>query len=129
VNTVQAQRQLAPDRAAFRFIERLRTELRPTDRILLGNEYHPIIVVESGLAWERFHRPTYDVQGRIDAAQIERLITQWQPTLICFDRSEMELGRALSLADADEQVVFGRPYRLLWREDRWTVFRFAGDGS
>ncbi|MDP8221842.1 MAG: glycosyltransferase family 39 protein [Candidatus Lernaella stagnicola] len=123
-NTVAAQRMLGPDRAAFRFVEKLRPELREDDRVLLGNEYHPIIVVESGLPWDRFRRPIYDAHGGIDREQLRRLFEEWKPTLFFYDRSESAFGEALGLPPGVSSTdIFGVAYARLWSHDRWSVFR------
>jgi Dolichyl-phosphate-mannose-protein mannosyltransferase len=122
-HAVQELRLLAPDREAFAFVQKLRPEVGPNERILLGSEYHPLIVVEAGLAWEHFRRPTYNARGEVDPVELAALMENWGPTLVCFDRGEVAFGRALGLRDEPVQELFGRTYRRVFTHGRWSVFR------
>ena len=122
-NAMHQRLVLEPDREAYRFVARVRSELSPSDRVLLGSEYHPLIVVESGLGWEHFRRPTYDPNGRIDPAEMAALFASWRPTLVFQDHAETGFATALGLTDAAEVSLFGTLYRRVWREGRWSVFR------
>jgi hypothetical protein len=124
-NWLRAQREFQPNWDVFEMLDRLRPLLRPTDRILLGNEYHPVIVVESGLDWAQFRRPTYNAAGQLDPTEIAQIVRDWTPTVLLVDRQEEGFVFGLGLTDQTGLLVAERTYRLVLKYARWSVFRLA----
>jgi hypothetical protein len=130
-NGMREIRLLEPTREAFALLEKLKPELKPDDRILIGSEYHPLIVVNSGLRWSNFRRPAYSEGIQVDQSEIARTFTEWKPTLILADRTEPLFTEVLKLPMSGEGEVdlFGRRYRCEWSVVRWNVWRLVEPAS
>lgn len=124
-NGLREVRLLEPTREAFHLLSRLRPELKPDDRILIGSEYHPLIVVSSGLRWSNFYRPAYTDGTQVNQEEIARTFIQWRPTIILADRTEPLFTDVLKLPNEGEVDLYGRRYRIDWREARWNVWRLV----
>lgn len=130
LNTVREQRYLEPDRPVFAMVQRLKAEIGDNERLLTGDEYHPIVVVESGVPHEQVRR-SVDLPAD-DLAALAEAFRQQRFTLLLLDRQEPEFIAALGLpenAAAEEASIFGLGYRHLWSQDRWSVYRLIEDGS
>lgn len=128
LNTMREQRYLEPDQPVFEMVRRLKAEIGDNERLLTGNEYHPIVVVESGVPHERVTRPMDLPVGQ--PPELAEAFRQHRFTLLILDRQDGEFIAALGLpenAAASEATIFGLPYRHLWSQDRWSVYRLIED--
>jgi hypothetical protein len=124
-NAMREIRLLEPTHEAFDLLRRLKPELRPDDRIFIGSEYHPLIVVESGLRWSNFRRPAYRDGTQVDQTELARTFTEWKPTMILADKTEPMFTEMLKLPASGEVTLYGRRYRYAWTVARWNVWRVA----
>ena len=129
-NAWRESQRLTQSFEVFELTARLRAELRPDDRVLLGDEYHPVIVVDSHRSWRCFRRLVADGAGREVPPQISLAdVAAWAPTAILLDRTETKFQNALGIGDEPEINLGGRPYRRLWQIRRWSFFRLAEGGT
>lgn len=116
-------RLLEPTQEVFEMLEKLKPELQPDDRILLGSEYHPVIVVESGLGYDHFRLPHYLDGVRVAPEEIQDIFRNWRPTVILADVNEPMFSQDLQLPDGGEKIIEDNVYRFRWKVRRWQCWR------
>lgn len=117
---------LRPTKEVFDLLEKLKPELRPGERIFMGSEYHPVIVVESGLGWDNFRLPTYVDGVNPDRIQIAKAFTEWKPTVVLVDKIDQLFPALTDFSGKTEVEMYGRIYRYRWETKRWQLWRFVG---
>ncbi|NLH50313.1 MAG: hypothetical protein GX444_17165 [Myxococcales bacterium] len=129
-NALRESHRLAQSFEVFELTARLRAELSPDDRVLLGDEYHPVIVVDSERSWRCFRRLVVTNEGHDVPPQISLAdVAAWAPTAILLDRTEAKFQNALRIGDEPEINLGGRTYRRLWQIKRWSFFRVMEGGA
>lgn len=68
--------------SVFEMTFELKNDLKPSDRIFMGNEFHPLIVSESGLSWANFKYPEFPDNRNASRDSCREIITDWKPTVI-----------------------------------------------
>ena len=79
---MQEARLIQPSQGVFMMLKQLKGTLTTADRIFIGAEYHPVIVVESGLAWENFRLPDYPDATNASMESIERIFSEYKPNMM-----------------------------------------------
>ncbi len=101
--------------------EGLVENLTPADRVFMGNESHPLLVVESGLSWSNFALPFYPDGVRADPKHCEKIFAEWQPTKILVDRHDPTFKEILGIESCAETMVFGKRYCPIFEHDPWCL--------
>ncbi len=105
--------------------EALQKNLTESDRVFMGNESHPLLVVESGLSWGNFALPFYPDGVRADPAHCEKIFREWKPTKILVYKYDPTFREILRIESCEKTEVFGKVFRPVFEHDPWCLL--AGD--
>ena len=123
------KRLLSPNLPVFEMIKQFRKEIGPGDRIFLGMDHHPTIVLESGLDWGNFKIPEYPDNISASPESIRTLFEQWQPTVVLVHATDTVFVKTFAMNDpcGPSHDFFGRNYCKKGSYTNWCWYRLCGN--
>ena len=101
--------------------EGLSENVTQTDRVFMGNESHPLLVVESGLSWSNFVLPIYPDGVRADPKHCKKIFKEWRPTKILVYRHDPTFKDILGIHACSEVKVFAKDFHPVFEHDPWCL--------
>jgi hypothetical protein len=118
-------RPLVPNQEVFELLKIMRTDLTTADRIFLGYENHPLIVVESGLNWENFRYPINPDNANASIQSVRHIFNEYRPTVILEYSNDPLFSQVLKFTPpcGQTQTVFDVSYCRQGHNGKWCWYR------
>jgi thiosulfate reductase cytochrome b subunit len=108
---------------SFEVADRLKTLLRDDDRVLMGKESHPLIVVESGKAWRNFRVLQYLHGEAADRETTERVFREWRPNYVLATRHDPSFPATVPVNFCARSELFGAAFAPAFEYGPWCLLR------
>jgi len=126
---VEVKRATDLDSGAYRVAVELKNRMSENDRVFLGSEAHPLIVVESGGRWSDFRLPEYPDGVRADAKSIETIFHDWRPTMALVNQNDPSFAEVLGIEKCAETRLFGAAFAPVFSEEPWCLLERKAGGQ
>lgn len=124
-SVVREERLMEPAMGVYKMLDELRPTLKNEDRIFIGSEYHPVIVVESGLVWENFRLPVYPDNANASVKSVKEIFEQYKPTVMLVFTLDPLFRSVMNLNPpcADTHEIYGLSFCRVGKIDNWCWYR------
>jgi len=124
-NLIREEGLMYPTKEVYRMLEEFRPTLNNEDRIFIGSEYHPVIVVESGLVWQNFRHPVYHDNIHASLKSVKTIFEEYKPTLILVFARDPLFYTVMNLDPpcADAHEIFEENYCKEGQVQNWCWYR------
>lgn len=130
-SALKEERLMQPAKGVYEMLKQLRPVVKDTDRIFLGSEYHPVIVVESGLGWNNFRLPLYPNNETASTDSIEELFEQYKPNAMLVFTYDHLYEKVLKLRPPckERHDIFNTSFCRQFRQGDWCWYRLCDEAQ